>query len=363
MARHVSWVSIGTLGWVAVCASIAAPPAFAMGKKLDSSPREVEYGKYPVIESHAQALSRSWKSAAEAEDADLKTFDTAIQGYLTSLTAARKTEAEAGQALAASADTLRREQEAVEALNKRIGDLDRAILNGSISTADRDRQLAEIEAFKQKGLTRVEDARKRGEELKAQLQSAKAAAGELERQIETHSEKRYGKPVALKSMSDGDVRGIVRDLQEGVVRERKFQHVEKLTDQLFDQVKDDYLKSGFLVSDLKHLQQQYGFTGEKLDTVKRNIEKRLNDTLLGNYIHDQIKKALARTCSDKEFQAACTAGNIQGIQSILDGALRSGRAEPAVTTTGAGGKGPAAAPVNGQADPAIGLKLPAGLGR
>lgn len=320
---------------------VFAPDAFAAGKKSlfgsrsssssPSGPPSSGYSKYPVVEGHASALSRSWKKAEEDWDKDYATLNGSLKSYESSLANAKRAESEAAAALAKSQAAFGEAQANLNQLNLRISDLDTAWLNKKVSAEERDKQMRDIEDSKRKGLARVEELRVESENLKAQLGSAQSAVASVQGQIQTHMKKVYDQDLDVKGMKEGDLRASVARLGETVLKDRKGAHVQRITDELFDSVRDDYLKSGFLVSDLNTLRDKYGFAGERLESLKRSMEKHLNDTLLGNYIHDQIKKALAKSCSDAKYQAACAAGNAPQINEILDGILPASSANRAVS--------------------------------
>ena len=334
-------VTLSTLTLLSLLPSLAFGGSRAQYRAPESAPRGEYSSPFPIVQTHAGQLNKAWKRVEEDWDADYKSLSGSVgiyQGKLNDALGAARAHAKGLEEaqLAATAAQAR-----IDRMNKAIADLDAQLLAGTVTGADRDAQLSTIEGEKQAGVRDLQAARARTVELQSALKDANEAVGQIRGQIAQHMKVSYGQTVDMSKMSAGDLQGQVAAMKDTILRDRMHASIQQTTDQFYDSISDDYMKAGFLVSDMNRLASEYGFVGERLDSIKRTTDKRLMNTLMGGFIHDQIKKAMAQTCGNADYQAACVAGDITKLNGILDGFLRK---EPARGVSGQAGKAPALAP-------------------
>ena len=77
-------------------------------------------------------------------------------------------------------------------------------------------------------------------------------------------------------------------------------------DEMFSRMKDNYYDARLLLTDFDTLKAKHDITGLRLEILKAKVEDRMNKTLLGSYVNEQINKALSKIC---ELQKQCVSEN------------------------------------------------------
>lgn len=315
---------------VCALALTASSSAWAMGMmQTKSGPPSGGFSKYPVIENHASALKRSWKQVEESWDKDYQTLSGAADRFEVSLKEAEKSRLAASNALIDLQRQIDAENKQIDQWSAEQTGLRKKAIDPNADAEKLDAEIAKLEGQMKSGRDKVRELDGRAKEFKAQEAAAVAAAGQIRAQINQHSQESYGQD--LKGLKDSDVGGAVKKLSESVLKDRKLRHVEKVTDELFDALRDDYMKSEFLVSDLERLKAEYGFAGEKMEMLKNAVDKRMNNTLLGNFVNEQITKAMTSMCQNRKFQEACAAEKADALPAILRDILKEKRPTSFIT--------------------------------
>ncbi len=164
-------------------------------------------------------------------------------------------------------------------------------------------QLQQVEKMKQdlnKEVQRSESAIQEINAVTEQLTRVQNYEGLLRRQLGNQIVNQWEK---IRNMPGTPGNGI---FAEGMAKIASLSELKETLNKHFDSVQDDYLKLGLLTADFKVLKAKAEMTEEHLEILKNKAEERLNQTVLGSFINDQIKKlGIALACRQIEIENAC----------------------------------------------------------
>ena len=172
--------------------------------------------------------------------------------------------------------------------------------------------------------------------MNSQYEKASASAEELRSKVAETMARDFN----VKLDPNADVRAQLAQLGDAHLKQARLTHASRVTDQFLDDVKSDYLKSGILVSDIATLKQQRNYTDAQLQMLQSKVDSRLENTMLGKYVQQQISKAIIASCQNPKVAAACAQGKTTELQELLRGTLGGNPAENASSvskTKGASG--------------------------
>ena len=102
---------------------------------------------------------------------------------------------------------------------------------------------------------------------------------------------------------------------------------------ILDAQRQNTFDTKLLFTDLQTLQQKNKLTQLQAQTLQQLWDTQLNGTLMGEYVNNQIKKAMASTC-DPTFQNACAAGKIDALNGLINSKLNAPLAPASAQSTG-----------------------------
>ncbi len=178
----------------------------------------------------------------------------------------------------------------------------------------------------------LEDATKNYNQKKAEndpklksLQDAITKTKEKSGKTASESEKLFKdmqskhKKLAGQNLEDANLTELKKTLQDSI----KFDVAESSLEHLIAQENDNILKLDLLGTKINILKEKYHYTDDQLSALQQLTEKNLNQTPIGHYILDQIKKGVIASCSDPAIQDACTTGPVSKINRLLDDVFKN----------------------------------------
>jgi hypothetical protein len=286
-----------------------APVASAAGTKR---PSEVNYSRTPVIESHANALSNSWKEVDKSVDRSAADLSRAVSKYSSQLEKAESYRAASAAMLVKKKADIAAYRSELKSLGAEVTRLSEAPPSPEVS-----KMLAGASQSLSSKTSQINTLEREAAELQSNYEKANAKAQELRGQVA----KTLDQDFKVRIDPNADVRSQLAQLGDDHIKQAKLTHAVRVTDQFLDEVKSDYLKSGLLVADLEALKQQRNYTDAQIGLLQEKLSARLDKTILGKYVHDQVGKAMMALCQNQAAWAACTAGNASTLQDLLRGVM------------------------------------------
>ncbi|MEN9722264.1 MAG: hypothetical protein RJB38_250 [Pseudomonadota bacterium] len=279
--------------------------SFAQGKKR---PSEVQYSKTPLIEDHSEALAKSWKELDGAYGRSADQVAKAADRYRTKLEQAETYRKQAQDRMEEADREVAGYQAELDHLGEKLQHMSKSSVNDSATQA----KLSESKkTFKAMG-ARIDDLREEAEKRRKDYEKAARQADQLKAKVNQTLERDFG----MSTRPGEPLADKLDQLANGIYQQRQIEGAARITDQFLDQVKEDYLKSGILVSDLKTLQLKRGYTQAQLDVLQEKFGERLDNTLLGRYIEDKVSQGVLASCRDPKVALACAEAREKTLQAL-----------------------------------------------
>ncbi|OFZ20618.1 MAG: hypothetical protein A2X94_11395 [Bdellovibrionales bacterium GWB1_55_8] len=104
---------------------------------------------------------------------------------------------------------------------------------------------------------------------------------------------------------DGDVRGA-----------QELKYFDQGVELMFKDMEKKHFDAQFMLTNLDVLQLKNSLNNEQLEKVRERFDNQLGDTLMGQYVNEQIRKAMLKIC---DIRNSCPAtGNEANTQAITD---------------------------------------------
>ncbi len=282
-------------------------------KGFAMTPAEVvDHANYKIgdIEKQGKAAAAT-KAAAEKAVADAA---AAEKVFGTDLAAART-----------EADRVRGEVDkdtsVAEELAKKHGPaLDRErTMSGVFQSDSRSQAQKDADA---KALKELDIARKEIAAAKDRTEKAQANLKELDAKVKD-LEKAKIDAAAAKVTADKAVDALKKDYYTAdysATDKAKYDQFFDATGKLFDKYKSDYMESELLFRDVKDMKNELKLDNLQLKAMQDRTNQALNNTFTGQFVNNQIKKAMAEMCKHKD---SCTAedADVGKLQGFLNQAL------------------------------------------
>jgi len=298
-------------------ASVLALSVILLAQTAGAEEPQFERPWWKLWENNADALRNSWKSVDESIENKNRDLDKNITDYKSRLNKAEALRVQKEQEY----ERVRTAQVSLDqnerTIRKKIEELRRKAIDPDLSLEDQGQVKREIQTqnellTQQEGnLFKLSD---QARITRMDLQKATDLAEKTKEDVIKSAQK-----MDITLDPNADLQTQVNSLVEQSKANLKVQGVKAITEQFFDNLKEDYNKSGILFSDLEHLKTKLESDDQKLQAMKDSLEDRLNKTLIGQYVQQQITKAFAWYCTNPSFKAACEKGQTpEGLQNMMN---------------------------------------------
>jgi len=227
--------------------------------------------------SPGEALSNSYRNLETAATGTRADFDRAYSSYTRQLGDAEKLRDQGQKIL----DDIEAKKQAItkrasEAAAKDPTLAEKAMAGDQQAYA----RLNEVRAQSAASQREIEGLEAEASRVRDQYGIAKGFADRTQKDIEDRTKLAYGQGV--------DFKGDVKSQLEQMDRKVRMEGADRLTTQFLDSVKDDYNRSGLLISDLQTMKDKFKFDDEKIKKLQEQLQGRIDNTLLGKYLDKKL---------------------------------------------------------------------------
>ena len=94
----------------------------------------------------------------------------------------------------------------------------------------------------------------------------------------------------------------------------KFTASKRAADKVLDAQKESSYDAKLLLADVKTLETKNHMTKMEIEGLKASLNDRLGNTLMGNYVNEQISKAMSNLCA---LQSACSVKSTEAVGALI----------------------------------------------